>query len=265
MRTLVDGHEIDFETRGEGQPIVLVHGLTVDRRVLIEACEPVLAETTLQRIYVDLPGHGASKGNCERASADHLVAALAALVREVAGEEPLLFGYSYGGYLAQGLVRELPRTAGLFLACPIVEPDFARRTVPPRRVAVAETGLVFSNDVREREAFDEIAVKRTRIVLEAFQRVVHPANINTDLDFVAAVRARYVMARPHLGALFELERPVGILCGRDDHWAGFEDAAKLVRACKRADFWVVADAGHLVPLEAPERFHEALRAWVRRL
>ena len=43
MRFLTDGHELDYELRGEGRPIVLIHGLTVDRRVLEECAEPVLA------------------------------------------------------------------------------------------------------------------------------------------------------------------------------------------------------------------------------
>jgi pimeloyl-ACP methyl ester carboxylesterase len=265
MRFLIDGHEIEYEVRGDGKPIVLIHGVTVDRRVLEESCEPVLAQAGLKRVYLDLPGHGASTGNRERASADSLVAALGALVREVAGEQPCLFGYSYGGYLAQGLLREFPQSTGLFLACPIVEPDFAKRTVPPRFIAVEELELPFSDDDRERDAFDEIAVRRTRDVLAVFQKVVHPANISADLDFVAATRGRYVMARPYMQALADFEGPASVVCGRHDHWAGFEDAARLVRLLKRADFSVVADCGHLLPLEAPERFRGVLRDFVERL
>jgi len=264
MRFLVDGHEIDYEIRGEGRTIVFLHGLTVDRRILVECCEPVLS-AGYRRVYVDLPGHGASVGNRERASADHLVSALAQLVREVAGESPYIFGYSYGGYLAQGLLRELPGAGGLFLVCPVVEPDFARRTVPPRRIAVEEAELPFSGDERERDAFDEIAVRRTRDVLAAFQRVVHPANIGADLEFVAATRARYLMSRPFMHALYDFAGPAAVVCGRDDHWNGFEDASRLVRALRRADFTVVADCGHLLPLEAPDRFQHAFGAWLNRL
>jgi pimeloyl-ACP methyl ester carboxylesterase len=265
MRFLIDGHEIDYEVRGEGKPIVLIHGVTVDRRILDEACEPVLAPAGLKRVYLDLPGHGASTGNRDRASADSLVGALASLTREVAGDRPCLLGYSYGGYLAQGLLREFPESAGLFLCCPIVEPDFARRTVPPRFVAVEEPDLPFSGDERERDAFDEIAVKRTRDVLALFQKVVHPANITADLDFVAVTRGRYVMSRPYMQAMVDFDGPASIVCGRHDHWAGFEDAARLTRALKRADFSVVPNSGHLLPLEAPERFRYLLGEFVGRL
>jgi pimeloyl-ACP methyl ester carboxylesterase len=257
------GHELAYEVRGQGRPLVLLHGLAVDRRVVAEACEPCVGGW--RRIYIDLPGHGGSAGNPEHASADELVAVLAALIRELATDEPpALVGYSYGGYLAQGLVREL-ELSGLFLACPTVEPDFGKRVVPPRRVALREEELPFSDDPREREAFEEVAVIQTRAALEIFQRVVHPANIATDQALLAATRARYVQSLPFYHALQAFDRPVGIVCARDDHWVGFEDALRLVRAFRRVSYAVLPDCGHLLPLEAPAQFRALLSDWLSRI
>jgi len=264
MQFEVDGHAIDYETRGEGKPLLLMHGLTTDRRILVEACEPVLAKHPVQRVYFDLPGHGASKGNPARSSADALVDGIAAFARHVAGEKPpLVLGYAYGGYLAQGLMREFPLD-GLCLVCPVVEPDFGRRRVPSRRVAAREENLPFSDDARERDAFTEVAVHQTRAALERFQRVVHPANIAVDPFFVERVRFRYAMARPWADRLYGFERPVAIACGRDDHWVGFEDALFIARACRRTTYVVVADAGHLLPLESPPAFDQFLESWLTR-
>ena len=81
MRLATGGHEIDYEIRGEGRPIVMIHGVTGDRQVMIEACEVALA-SGWQRVYLDLPGHGASKGDAARASADDLADGVAALVEQ---------------------------------------------------------------------------------------------------------------------------------------------------------------------------------------
>jgi pimeloyl-ACP methyl ester carboxylesterase len=268
MTFSVDGHAIDYDLRGAGRLVVLVHGLTVDHRVMVAACEPAFDEQRgFRRLYLDLPGHGASRGNAERASADDLVTAIAELVRAVvepSHTSPLLVGYSYGGYLAQGLLRALAPLGGLFLACPIVEPDFAKRTQPPRRVARRDPELPFSDDVREREAFTEVAVQQTEGLLAEFQRLVHPANVAADQNFVAAVRSRYLLSRPYLQALKDLDGPVDIVCGRDDHWAGWEDAGRLVRLCRRPSFTVLPDCGHLLPLEQPERFRSLFVDWLRR-
>jgi pimeloyl-ACP methyl ester carboxylesterase len=269
-----DGHAIDYELRGEGPTIVLVHGLTVDRRVMIEAFEPVLADAGLKRLYLDLPGHGASRGDPLRASADGFIASLAALCKQVLGSDdgdgkaidaPLLAGYSYGGYLALGLLRELGGARGLFLACPVVEPDFARRRQAARRIARHDVKLAFGDDPREQEAFAEVAVQMTKDVLERFQRAVHPANIAADQAVAAAVRARYVSSRPFLDTFTRYRGPVSIVCGRDDHWAGWQDAAELAARFPRAAFTVVPDCGHLLPLEDPALFARAVGDWLARV
>lgn len=263
---------MDFETRGDGPTAVLVHGLTVDRRVMIECFDELLAEAGVRRLYVDLPGHGASPGDAATASADAFVDELAALVRAQlpvprAGEleAPIVIGYSYGGYLAQGLVRALGGARGLLLVCPIVEPDFARRAQPPRRVALHAPELPFSTDPREREAFEEVAVQMTRPVLERFVRAVHPANLAADAAVVAAVRARYASSRPLGDALARLDVPSAIVCGRDDHWAGWRDAATLVAQLRHPHFVVLPDCGHLLPFEQPALFAQAVRDFLARL
>jgi pimeloyl-ACP methyl ester carboxylesterase len=266
MRFPVGGHEIDYEIRGEGRSIVMLHGMTVDRRIMIESCEGVLAARPgWRRIYLDLPGHGASRGDRSRASADGLVSALATFVREVGGPEAALVGYSYGGYLAQGLLRDVSDLRGALLVCPIVEPDFGKRMLPAKRVVTVEPDLHFA-DEEERETFDGEAVVQTHAVLEVFHRVLHPAHAGTDREFVTAVRGRYAMSQLVTGALQGISRPVTVVCGRDDYWVGFEDAARvLVRAIPGCHFVVLPDCGHLAPVEQPVRFAAVLEDWLGRV
>jgi pimeloyl-ACP methyl ester carboxylesterase len=265
MRFPVDGHEIDYEVRGEGRPVVLVHGLTVDRRILIEACEPALSATPgWKRIYLDLPGHGRSSGEPAHASADHLVYALGSFVNQVAGNGAALIGYSYGGYLALGMARDLAGLSGLFLCCPVVEPDFGKRVLPPHRVVTSDPDLVYRDD-RERETFWGEAVVQSRPQLELFRRVVQPAHVEADRGFVDATRSRYAMSRLYMQAMTSFTKPVTVVCGRDDYWAGYEDPLRLVRAFTGCHFAVLPDAGHLLPLEAPARFTALLADWLGRL
>lgn len=263
-RLAFDGHELDWEARGDGRPMLFVHGLTFDRRVMIETFEPLLDGAPVRRIYLDLPGHGASRGNRAKASADDLVRGAAAVAREAAGGATLaVVGHSYGGYLAQGLVRELGAVDGLFLVCPVVEPDVARRRVGPRLIH-AEKGLVFVNDF-ERTSFEEIAVVQTAAALDQFRRVVHPAQLAVDRDFLAATRDHYAFARPCGEWLRDLDAPVGIVCGREDGWVGWEDPADLLKLIRRAQLTVVPGAGNLLPLEAPASCARAFAEWLARL
>ena len=56
---LIDGAPIQFEIRGSGLPILMLHGFAVDRRSIIGCMEPIFAQRPgWQRIYLDLPGMG---------------------------------------------------------------------------------------------------------------------------------------------------------------------------------------------------------------
>ncbi len=245
---------IELEERGDGQPVVFIHGLTFDRRLLLDASEPIFATRRARRIYLDLPGHGESPPDERAASAEGLVAAL---VERLAGlEAPILVGHSYGAYLALGVATQRP-VAGLALVTPVLEPDLARRRVPERRVASRDRELPFGD---ERATFEEIAVQQSAGVLSAYQRLVHPASERTHRPFLEAVRARYVLPTPILARLEP--RPTLILCGRDDHWVGYEDALAFVRALPDSELVVLPGCGQLLPIEAAARYEELLSGFL---
>jgi len=256
---------LDHESRGEGRTIVFLHGLTLDRSLLLDACEPIFAERAgWRRIYLDLPGHGRSPGEPAAASADGLLASVHELLVDIAGPRPLLVGHAYGGYLAQGLVAAGPEVGGLFLVCPVVEPDLTRRRVPPQRVATPGDGLVFADD-DERQVFHGEATVHSAGVLDAFRRLVVPAHAATDRDFLAAVRGRYVISTPLGAAARAFTGPVAIVCGRDDYWSGFVDAAGVAALYPRSSLTVVPDCGQLLPIEAGDRLRDAFLDWLGRL
>jgi len=256
---------IEVEEHGEGRPIIFVHGLTFDRRILVETSEPMFGALHARRLYIDLPGHGASPADPRAASAEGLVDALCGLVDETcAGVAPIVVGHSYGGYLALGRasVRSL---AGLVLVAPVIEPDLARRVVPQRRVAVLAPELAFLPDAPERATFEEIAVVQTPEVLLAYQRLVHAASERTDRTMLEAVRRRYVLPQPILAQLGAHAPPTLILCGRDDHWVGYEDSLPVVRALPRCELVVLPDCGQLLPIEAGERYRALVGGFLARL
>ena len=259
-----DAVAFDVDERGDGRPVVFVHGLTFDRALLREASEPIFAGLPAHRAYLDLPGHGASPVDARAGSAEGLVQALIAYVDARCAVPPVIVGHSYGAYLALGVAAQR-RLAGLVLVTPVIEPDVARRVVPARRVAVRDEGLVYLPGAPERETFEEIAVAQTAPVLAAYQRLVHPASERTDRELLAAIRARYVLPGPLLGRIAQLAPPTLVVCGRDDHWAGFEDTLPLLRALPTAELAVLPGCGQLLPLEAGDRYRALVGGFIRGL
>ena len=245
---------------------IILHGLTGDRTLLRETCDARLEAHGLRRVYLDLPGHGQSPplphGSAE-AVVDALVEAVDAVVAP--GAPLLAIGYSYGAYLALGLAARRS-VAGLFLACPVLEPEFARRRTPaPHAIEAAEDTTLAFEDEHERDTFRGVAVLQTQAVLARYRALVMAASRATDRSFVALLKSRYVLPFSAIDHVAGQPLPIGIVCGRHDHWVGFEDAARLVAHLPDASLRIVARAGHLLPLEAPGELHAALDEWLARI
>ncbi len=268
MRFAVDGQEIDYEVRGaaDGRALFFLHGLTTDRRLMLEAFEPAFAARPgWRRVYLDLPGHGASSANLAAASADGLAGSLVELVRALGGTPPpALVGHSYGGYLALAVLREVGDLSGVFLACPVLEPDLGLRVVPPQRFTVIDEQLEFADD-EERATFDGEVALRSRAVLDAFRRAVDPAHRVTQRGFLAYVRRRYALSATWSHAVRVFERPLHVVCGQDDYWAGYADALALVRLARRCRMTVLPGCGHLLPIEAGDAMRAELGVWLDQL
>lgn len=267
MRVTVDGWQLDLEVRGpESAPaLVFVHGLTTDRRLMLDAFEPAFeTHAGWRRIYLDLPGHGATPAAEAAASADALLSGLTSLVREHAGLLPGLVAHSYGTYLALGMVNQIGPLAGLFLTNPIVEPDVGRRTRTGQRISATDDDLAFADD-EERQTFYAETTRHTADVLDAFRRVVDPAHRAVDRAFLERVRARYVMSVPWSQALHELDAPVHVVCGQDDYWSSYRDAIDLVDLAPRCRFTVLPGCGPLLPLERGPEMRELFSTWLGEL
>ena len=113
--TVVDaqGIPIEVEIRGEGRPILLVHGWSADRRYMIADLEPVFADVPgWQRIYFDLPGHGATPAPDWLERQDQMLAILHDLIDVVLPEGQFaVAGNSYGGLSHPRALALDPRAA----------------------------------------------------------------------------------------------------------------------------------------------------------
>jgi pimeloyl-ACP methyl ester carboxylesterase len=118
------GHRIEFEEYGEGaRPIVLVHGLLMNRR-MFERLGPALARRGNRVICVDLLGHGRSEQpeDLRLYSMTLFAEQLVALLDELNLRDAVVGGTSLGANVALELaVRHPGRVRGLFVEMPVLE------------------------------------------------------------------------------------------------------------------------------------------------
>lgn len=88
---------------GTGTPIVLLHGVTLDHRHMMDVMEPCFRGAgAWQRIYVDMPGHGLSPARDDIQSQDDLLNAVREFIdAKLPNEQFAVAGLSRGSYIAR--------------------------------------------------------------------------------------------------------------------------------------------------------------------
>jgi len=133
---LKDG-EINYETHGEGRPLLVLHGGYLDHRHMIDVMEPVFGpNSNWQRIYPDMPGHGQTTIADTINNHDHVLDVLREFTDRVLPDQSYaVAGESRGGFIARGLAATNPdRVDGLLLIVP-----GRHATADPRRLPVHVT------------------------------------------------------------------------------------------------------------------------------
>jgi pimeloyl-ACP methyl ester carboxylesterase len=109
------GDELAYEIKGNGLPVMLVHGFMEDRRIW----DPLLTgiENKYKWILPDLPGSGESPYNRSFSQLKDFAGALHAILEYENIGEFVLIGHSMGGYISLAFAEKYPekiRALGLF-------------------------------------------------------------------------------------------------------------------------------------------------------
>jgi pimeloyl-ACP methyl ester carboxylesterase len=264
----VQGIPIAYEVRGEGGPILLVHGWSADRNYMLADLEPVFAEHPgWRRIYLDLPGHGSTPAPEWLSTEDQMLAIVRGFVDAVLPDGKLaIAGSSYGGRLAVGLVRLIPdRLAGAGLLVPAISaPD---GSLDPADVcALIEDPSIFEDLAPDEEWMRDTLVVPERWMVDEIRVHDMPAYRRADYEFLARLEADLgatgTAGRP--GSPFD--RPSLILAGRQDSTVGYRPAWSLLDEFPRATFAVLDMAGHqLGRMERPGPFRALVGDWLERM
>jgi pimeloyl-ACP methyl ester carboxylesterase len=99
-------HRIAYERRGDGAPVVLLHGYVCDRRAWRGQLEDLSDEFTV--VAWDAPGFGGSSDPPDPFSLADFADCLAAFVDALELRRPHIVGLSFGGGLALELYRRHP-------------------------------------------------------------------------------------------------------------------------------------------------------------
>jgi pimeloyl-ACP methyl ester carboxylesterase len=251
-----NGIEVHYlRTGGRKPPVLLLHGL-----LLNGSCWTPLARALEDEYDVVMPdarGHGRSSVPDRGYSYDNLADDAVGLVDALRLDAPVLIGHSMGGMTAAVAASRNPkRFRGLVLADPAFLTPERQREVETSDIA-AQHRLIL--DRSKEEYLEELGIRRSRRSRELnelfatarFQTSLNAFEILTppNPDYVELIRA--------------ITLPTLLVVGDTGPVVSREAAAELAELNPQLLVVEIAEAGHAVPYDQPERFAAIVKTYLR--
>ncbi len=272
MECELDNITVHYEIVGQGKPIVMIHGWPADHRQAVDHLESVfLQREGWQRIYLDLPGMGQTRGADWIIGSDQMLEVLTQFIDQVIpGQRFAVAGISYGGYLARGLVhRRASFINGALFVVPMMTADSSKRISPVHKVLVKDQSFVAELahlDPGIAQGLRDVIVVQDRRLLENqwVKTFIAEAATLADEKFLARVGEHYALTID-LDTLPEpCSAPMLFLMGGQDS-IGYPRSLNFLENYPRASFVILDRAGHGLWLEQATLYSALVHEWLNRV
>lgn len=254
MKIDANGSTFNYSIDGEQGPwVMLSHGLATDLSMWNELTEALKGRYRVLRY--EARGHGASAAPAGDYVLDQLVDDAAGILDALDIKQTLFAGLSMGGMVGLGLmIRHPHKIKGAVIADSrhTTTPDFTKAWLD-RIVAVRKDGIeaVVASTVSRWSS--EGLNQRNPAVVARMEAMVRGTSVNGYCGCAAA------LARLNYGPrLNEINVPVLVMCGDEDHGAPPENSRQMAAMIKGARFVEVKQAGHIANIEQPKLFNAAV-------
>jgi 3-oxoadipate enol-lactonase len=252
---------IAYDVVGDGDPLVLVHGLAYDRAGWGRL--PELLAERFRVVLVDNRGVGESDAPAGPYSVSQMAADVAAVLDDAGIDRVNLFGVSLGGYVAQELTLTWPERVEKLVLCSTAPGGPKAHPMPARSVDAfarfptmsREEGLrlLVENSLGDRgvrdlpELADEIYAYRLEHAppVEAWQAQAYAGATFDSYDRIGAIAA-----------------PTLVLHGGDDNVVDPRNAELLAELIPGARVEIVPERGHLMVWEDSTRVSDLVAEFV---
>jgi 3-oxoadipate enol-lactonase len=260
-RVTVGGAELAVEVRGEGAPVLFVHGFPFDRAMWRHQLAGL---SRWKRIAPDLRGMGESSAGAEEYSMGRYADDLVAVLDAVGVGQAVVCGLSMGGYILFELLRRYPERVRGAVLCdtrPQADAPEARRNRDELAALARERG---TDAVGERMVPGLLAPATEADQPEVLTQCRDMARRCSVAGVVGALRAMRERpdSTPLLGAI---RIPTLVVVGAEDRVTPPAVADAMAKAIPGARYAVIPGAGHVSPLEQPLATSRALTDFLEAL
>lgn len=248
------GTKLFYQDRGQGMPLVLVHGFPLDSRMW----EGQLAGLSdrYRVIAPDLRGFGQSRSE-EAFSIESLADDLHQLLSQIDALPCVLGGLSMGGYVAFAFVTKYPTDLrGLMLVDTKAEADTAE--AKQNRMKTIETAKCMGSAAVVDGMLPKLVAPETQLgrpgVLQELRAIMESCPPKT----IELAQLAMCDRRDYRDELASIAVPTLVVVGLDDALSPPATAEFMAREISHAKLVVIPKAGHMSPVEEPELVNRAM-------
>lgn len=276
MQAQINHHDVFYTTHGQGRPVLFMHGGSgLDHTYFRPWLDPLSDQAQL--IYYDQFGQGRSTRppRFEDITMETWVDEADALRAHLGHEKIILFGHSYGGFIAQNYaLRHGEHLDGLILCntAPALDyPDVIMANAQSRGTPEQVQALVAALSA---PLADDASWRETWVTILPLYFHHYDPNVAAALDAATQYSAgafnqgmgKIAPTFNVVSRLHEMSVPTLIIAGKHDWITPPTQGAERIHA-GIADSQLVTfqKSGHFPFIEEPDPFVTTVRAWIRRL
>jgi 3-oxoadipate enol-lactonase len=257
----INNYEMAYEDQGSGLPILFIHGYPLNRRLWQPQVEGLSGSARI--LAPDLRGHGDSETVKGPYSMDTLAGDCIALLDALDIHKPVIVcGLSMGGYIALALYRKYPeRMGGLILAATRASADTPEGKANRDAAATQakENGVEAVVESMLPKMMSPKTYQQKPDLVQRVKQIMASTSLEGVLGDLMGMKER-PDSRPTLG---RISIPTLVIHGADDQIISAEETKLMQAQIQGAFLETVPEAGHLLNLEQPQIFNQAVRRFIQ--
>lgn len=263
MKADINGISLAYSDRGEGLPLVFIHGFPLCRKMWRPQAE-ALTKAGCRVITPDLRGFGESGTASAPVSMETYADDIVGLLDHLKIDKAIVAGMSMGGYVLLNILQRYPDRvhAAIFIVTKAGGDDEAGRQ---KRTALAEAsreqGIQPVAETFRKVLFaPETMTDNPELVEEVFgwMKATSPQGA---ADGLIAMRER----RDSTPLLGSISHPALVIGADQDQAIPLENSQILAEGLPNAELCVLHGGGHMVNLEQPVAFNDTIYAFLTEL
>jgi 3-oxoadipate enol-lactonase len=251
----VNDTQIHYEEKGAGYPVVLLHGLTFDRRMWDHQVEGLAR--SYRAITVDLRGHGLSASPDMEYDLDMMTEDVHQAMRELGIAQAHVVGLSMGGMIGMRLALDHPEAVrSLVLLDTSAEPEPADRAAAYEAMAGAlrEQGPgIVADGVMSVLFSSGFLLDQPDKAKREKERLLEVNRVGVSNATSAVTRRKDISDRIH-----KIKVPTLVIVGEVDAATPLETSQVIQAAIPGSRLEIIPSAGHMTPIEKPEEVSQLI-------